>query len=200
MNQPDRPLRGPVTFLLTAAPTTEPEGRRWKRLISSTVFQTVPWHYIDVRRDGAEAPDGYPPEAGKGVAMRVVTWEELASKASGSSLFGAWLHHAGEQRSISSRLDLVLLDEKVAVETAHHILFLTPSDRGYCDLTVIVGDKLLGNPALVGKEVSLDLLRIEGLEDEEPIATVSSDGTVTYSWTPISRLYDLREEVLLTVR
>jgi hypothetical protein len=97
-------------------------------------------------------------------------------------------------------LDLVLLDEKVAVETAHHILFLTPSDRGYCDLTVIVGDKLLGNPALVGKEVSLDLLRIEGLEDEEPIATVSSDGTVTYSWTPISRLYDLREEVLLTVR
>jgi hypothetical protein len=25
----------------------------------------VPWHYIDVRRDGAEAPDGYPPEAGE---------------------------------------------------------------------------------------------------------------------------------------
>ena len=160
----------------------------------------MPWHYIDVRRDGAEAPDGYPPEAGKGVTMRVVTWEELAERAPDDSIFGAWLHHAGRERSLSGRLDLVLLDEKVAVETAHHLLFLTPSDRGYCDLTVIVGDKLLGNPELVGKEVSLDLLRIEGLEDEEPVTTVSTGGTVTFARAPLSRLYDLREEVLLTVR
>ena len=159
----------------------------------------MPWHYIDVRRRGAEAPAGYPPEAGKGVAMRVVTWEELASKAP-SSIFGAWLHHAGDIRSISSRLDRVLLDEKVAVETVHHLLVMDVADRGYCTLTVVVGGKLIGDANLVGKKVSLDLLRIEGLEDEEPVEIVSADGTVTYSWTPISRLYELREEVLLTVR
>ena len=160
----------------------------------------MPWHYIDVRRDGAEAPDGYPPEAGKGVAMRVVTWEELAERAP-DSIFGAWLHHA-EQRSMSSRLDRVVLDEKVAVETAHHVLIMDvvgEPRRGYCTLTVVVGGKLIGDPSLIGKKVSLDLLRIEGLEDEEPVEVVSNDGTVTYSWTPISRLYELREEVLLTV-
>jgi hypothetical protein len=92
------------------------------------------------------------------------------------------------------------LDEKVAVETAHHVLVMDVAHRGYCTLTVVVGGKLIGDANLVGKKVSLDLLRIEGLEDEEPVETVSSDGTVTYSWTPISRLYDLREEVLLTVR
>jgi hypothetical protein len=130
--------------------------------------------------------------------MRVVTWEELAERA--PDIMGGWMHHAGRERSLSAWLDLVLLDEKVAVETAHHVLILTPSDRGYCDLTVVVGGKILGDPSLAGRKVSLDLIRIEGLEDEEPVETVSSDGTVTYSWTPISRLYDLREEVLLTVR
>ena len=49
----------------TDAPTTEPEGRRWQRYYHSQVIQTVPWHYIDVRRGGAQAPDGYPPEAGE---------------------------------------------------------------------------------------------------------------------------------------
>jgi len=140
--------------------------------------------------------------------MRVVTWEELASKASGSSLFGAWLHHEGRERDIEATLDLVLLDERVAVETDHHVLVMDPvadpwgreSDRGYCDLTVVAGGKLLGDPLLVGRQVSLDMLRIEGLEDEEPIATVSSDGTVKFPRTPISRLYDIRKEVLLTVR
>jgi hypothetical protein len=130
--------------------------------------------------------------------MRVVTWEELAERA--PDIMGGWMHHAGRERSLSARLDLVLLDEKVAVETAHHVLVMDVAHRGYCTLTVVVGGKLIGDANLVGKKVSLDLLRIEGLEDEEPVETVSSDGTVTYSWTPISRLYDLREEVLLTVR
>ena len=164
----------------------------------------MPWHYIDVRRDGAEASDGYPPEAGKGVTMRVVTWEELAEKALDSdALFGAWLHHAGRERSIEMRLDLVLLDEKVAVETAHHVLVMDvvgEQRRGVCNLTLVVGGKLIGDANLVGKKVSLDLLRIEGLEDEEPVEVVAHDGTISFRWVPISRLYDIREEVLLTVR
>ena len=141
--------------------------------------------------------------------MRVVTWEELAEKALDSdALFGAWLHHAGRERSVANRLDLVLLDEKVAVETVHHVLMMSPcagpgnpvSDRGYCDLTLIAGGQLLADITLVGKKVSLDLLRIEGLEDEEPIEIVSADGTISFRGVPMSRLYDIREEVLLTVR
>ena len=135
--------------------------------------------------------------------MRVVTWEELAQRAPDDSIFGAWLHHAGRERSISSRLDLVLLDEKVAIETAHHILVMdvvAEPRRGYCDLTLIAGGKIIADASLIGKKVSLDLLRIEGLEDEEPVEVVAHDGTISFCWIPISRLYDLREEVLLTVR
>jgi len=131
--------------------------------------------------------------------MRVVTWEELAERAP-NYIFGAWLHHVGDQRSISSRLDRVLLDEKVAVETAHHVLVMDVAHRGYCTLTVVVGGKLIGDPLLVGRQVSLDLWRIEGLEDEEPVTTVTTEGTAKFPRTPLSRLYDLREEVLLTVR
>ena len=133
----------------------------------------------------------------------MVTWDELADKAQDDSIFGAWLHHAGRERSIESRLDLVLLDEKVAVETAHHVLVMDVVDeprRGFCNLTLIAGGKLLADPSLIGKKVSLDLLRIEGLEDEEPVEVVAHDGTISFCWIPISRLYDIREEVLLTVR
>ena len=53
-----------------SAPTTISERRRWQRHCHSQIIQTVPWHYIDVRRDGAEAPDGRKGDSNESVPRR----------------------------------------------------------------------------------------------------------------------------------
>lgn len=63
---------------------------------------------------------------------------------------------------------------------------------GYSTLVVRVHDAS-GNP-VVGLRIRLDLLQIEGLEDEEPVSTTGADGVARFSRVPLSRFVELDDE------
>ena len=50
-----------------------------------------------------------------------------------------------------------------------------------------------GNP-VVGLRIRLDLLQIEGLEDEEPVSTTGADGVARFARVPLSRFVELDDE------
>jgi len=63
---------------------------------------------------------------------------------------------------------------------------------GYSTLVVRVHDAS-GSP-VVGLRIRLDLLQIEGLEDEEPVSTTDADGVARFSRVPLSRFVELDDE------
>ena len=63
---------------------------------------------------------------------------------------------------------------------------------GYSTLVVRVHDAS-GSP-VVGRRIRLDLLQIEGLEDEEPVWTTGADGIARFPRVPLSRFVELDDE------
>ena len=63
---------------------------------------------------------------------------------------------------------------------------------GYSTLVVRVHD-VSGSP-VVGLRIRLDLLQIEGLEDEEPVWTTGADGIARFPRVPLSRFVELDDE------